>query len=220
MACIKWPQPFACLFWEKCHPSKALPQKKSWQELQNRPSFLPTTKPHPLNVLIEGPPPLYWLGTSKWCFSPCVSSIILCICLPRHSYCSCLISFYYACWACAYLPRCEGCVGFWARIASLAFLMDWVLSGQKFLPFTKLYFCNSFSCYAHGTASCHFCHVGPLGLLPLFLGFLGPFTLSLPLIVPMSLLAFIFAMLAHWVYYLFSWVSSAHLFCLYLLLCP
>ena len=140
MACIKWPQPFACLFWEKYHPSKALPQKKSWQELQNRPSFLPTTKPHPLNVLIEGPPPLYWLGTSKWCFSPCVSSIILCICLPRHSYCSCLISFYYACWACAYLPRCEGCVGFWARIASLAFLMDWVLSGQKFLPFTKLLF--------------------------------------------------------------------------------
>ena len=104
----------------------------------------------------------------------------------------------------------------------LPWLSSWIgyCLGKSFCPLPNFYFCNSFSCYAHGTASCHFCHVGPLGLLPLFLGFLGPFTLSLPLIVPMSLLAFIFAMLAHWVYYLFSWVSSAHLLYLYLLLCP
>jgi len=36
----------------------------------------------------------------------------------------------------------------------------------------------------------------------------------------MSLLAIIPTMLAHWVYYLFSWASLAYLLCLYLLLCP
>ena len=45
----------------------------------------------------------------------------------------------------------------------------------------------------HGFAS----HVGPLGLLPLSLGFLSPYTLSLPLIPLMGLLTVIPAMLAH-----------------------
>ena len=40
-------------------------------------------------------------------------------------------------------------------------------------------------------------HVGLSGLLPLFLDFLGPFTLSLPLMPPMRLLAVILTMLAH-----------------------
>ena len=82
---------------------------------------------------------------SRWCSSPYVSSTILCVyllLLPWHSCRSCLISFYYVCWACAYLPRCVGCMGFWACIASLPFLMDWVMLGQKFLPFqpTELLF--------------------------------------------------------------------------------
>ena len=34
------------------------------------PLFLPTTKPHPLNTLTHGPPPMYWLGTNRWCLSP------------------------------------------------------------------------------------------------------------------------------------------------------
>ena len=52
---------------------------------------------------------------------------------------------------------------------------------------------------AHGPVSYHSWHVGPLGLLPLSLGFLNPFTLSLPFIVPM---------LAHWlVSYHFSHVG-------------
>ena len=31
----------------------------------------PTTKPHPLNPLTMGPPPLYLLGTGWQCFDPC-----------------------------------------------------------------------------------------------------------------------------------------------------
>ena len=89
----------------------------------------------------------------------------------------------------------------------------------SFLGFPRpIYFVFASYC-AHEPVGFHFCHVGPLGLLPLFLGFFGPLTLSLPLIVPMGLLVVIPAMLAYWVYYLLSWVSSAHLLCLYLLLC-
>ena len=29
--------------------------------------FLPTAKPHPLKALTRGPPPMYWLGTNRWC---------------------------------------------------------------------------------------------------------------------------------------------------------
>ena len=67
------------------------------------------------------------------------------------------------------------------------------------------------SCCAHRLASCHSCPVGPLGLLPIFLGFHSPFTLLFHLIVPMGLLAIVLAVLAHWVYYLFSQASTAHL---------
>ena len=59
------------LFWAKCHPSKAFSQKKLWLETQNI-LFSPTTKPHPLNPLTMSLPPLYWLGTSRWCSDPCV----------------------------------------------------------------------------------------------------------------------------------------------------
>ena len=76
------------------------------------------------------------------------------------------------------------------------------------------------SCYAHEPVVCHSCHAGSLDLLPLFLGFHNPFALLLPLVVAMSLLAVIPAMLAHWVYYLFSWASTTHLLYFYLLLCP
>jgi len=46
-----------------------------------------------------------------------------------------------------------------------------------------------------------------------------PLTQWLPLLVPMGLMAIIFAMLAHWAYYLFPWFSLAHLLYFYLLLC-
>ena len=53
------------------------------------------------------------------------------------------------------------------------------------------------SCCAHGFVGCHFYHVCPLSFLALFVGFHGPFTLLLPLVVPMGLLAVIPTMLAH-----------------------
>ena len=53
------------------------------------------------------------------------------------------------------------------------------------------------SCCAYGPIGYHSYHVGPLRLLPLSLGFLGPFTLLLPLVVPMGLLAIIPVTLAH-----------------------
>ena len=53
----------------------------------------------------------------------------------------------------------------------------------------------------------------------LFLGFHGPFTLLLPLVVLVGLLAIILAMLAHWDFYFFPWAFVAHLLYFYLLLC-
>ena len=32
--------------------------------------FLPTTKRHPVIPLTHGPPPMYWLGTCRWCLGP------------------------------------------------------------------------------------------------------------------------------------------------------
>ena len=73
-----------------CHPSKTLPPKEPWQELQNRFSHLPTTKPCPLT---SDPWPhciLYWLGTNWWGLGfvraslPCASKICLLLMrLPR-----------------------------------------------------------------------------------------------------------------------------------------
>lgn len=189
MTCIKWSHPFACLFWVTCHPGKRFPQKKPWQESQNRPFFLPTTKPHLLNFLTKGPSPLYWLGASKWCSNPCVSSIILYVyllLLPRHSCRSCLVSFCCMCWAYAYLPWCEGCMGFQTCIASFRFLSYRL--GIVWVEF--------FALLAHWASS---------------------FAVHFP-VKPMSLLAVIPTMSALRFYYLLSWASPTHLLYLYLLL--
>jgi len=90
-----------------------------------------------------------------------------------------------------------------------AMLAHWIYTSSLGL-LQSIYFTFT-SCCAHRPASCHSCHVGPLGLLPIFLGFHSPFTLLFHLIVPMGLLAVVLVVLAHWVYYLFSWVSTAHL---------
>ena len=42
-----------------------IPLKKLGREPQNRPPFLPTAKPHPLNTLTYSPPPMYCLGTNR-----------------------------------------------------------------------------------------------------------------------------------------------------------
>ena len=51
---------------------KHFPKKKSFGRNPKIDYFPPTTKPHPLNSLTVGPPPLYWLGTSWWYSGPCV----------------------------------------------------------------------------------------------------------------------------------------------------
>ena len=86
------------------------------------------------------------------------------------------------------------------------FILPWAgyYLGRSSCPSSPsdFYLCFSFSCHAYRPVGCHSCHVGPLGLLPLSLGFPSPFTLPLSLINPMSLLAAIPAMLTHCVYYL------------------
>ena len=83
----------------------------------------------------------------------------------------------------------------------------------SFCPFSPLGFCLNcfFFCYAQGSIGCHFCYVGLLDFLSLFLGFYGSFTLLLPLVVPVGLLAIIPIIVAHWAFYLFSWVFIVHL---------
>ena len=38
--------------------------------------LLPTARPHPLLPQSHGPPPLYWLGTGKWCLSLVCASLL------------------------------------------------------------------------------------------------------------------------------------------------
>ena len=99
----------------------------------------------------------------------------------------------------------ETCVGFWACITS--FIPSWNghCPDKGLYPYSPL---GSYSCHSsyssHGPAGCYSYHVGPLGLLPFFLGFPGPLISSLPLILPKGLLAVILVMLAHWACHLFS----------------
>jgi len=124
-----------------------------------------------------------------------------------------------------WMPIFHGLEDVWAFGLTLPpFILPWAgyCLGRSSCPSSPLdfYFCYSSSCHAYGHVGCQSYHVGPLGLLPLSLSFLGPFTLHLSLINPMGLLATIPAMLAHWVYYLYLWASLTHLLYLYLLLIP
>ena len=107
----------------------------------------------------------------------------------------------------------EACVSFWDCIAFFVLSWNGHFPDKGHYPYSPL-----------GSYSCHFfsfpwarCHVGPLGSLPLSLGFTGPLISFLPLILSMGLLAINSIMLAHWACYLFSWASLVLLFHLYLL---
>ena len=89
------------------------------------------------------------------------------------------------------------------------YLFSWVFLAHLLLLF----------CCAYGSVGCHCCHIDPLGLLSLSLDFPSPFTLLLPLVVPIGPLAVIPDILVHWANYLFPWASLTHLFYFYLLLC-
>ena len=69
MACIKWFQLILTSFgWDAI-----LAGHFSQRSLSRNPKidsiFLPTTRPHPLIPLTCGSPPMYWMGTSRWCLS-------------------------------------------------------------------------------------------------------------------------------------------------------
>ena len=122
-----------------------------------------------------------------------------------------------ACLGFVLLPHGVKSVGSWACTTSFySFIGLGIVLAEA--PARPTYY--SFSCHAYGLVGCHSYHVGPLNLLPLPLGFHKPFTLLLPLIMPLGLLAVIPVMLAHWIYFLFSWASMAHLLCFCHLLCP
>ena len=93
-----------------------------------------------------------------------------------------------------------------------------VIPTMLVLPRPTYFIFTSYS--SHGPDGYYSCHVGPLGLLPPFLGFPGPLTSFLSLILLMGLLAVIPMTLAHWAFYLFLWASLACLLCLYLLFLP
>ena len=79
MVCIKWSQPTHTSFGWNAIPARHSSNKLR-REPQNRPPFLPTAKPHPLNSLTHGPPPMYWLGTSRWCHGPLCELHSICVC--------------------------------------------------------------------------------------------------------------------------------------------
>ena len=122
-----------------------------------------------------------------------------------HSTCLCLSPTMWKAWA--------------LGLASPPFIpfVAWTLSWRKALPVQPV---GLPFLLLHFLPCLWACHVSPLGLLPFPLGSCGPFTLLLPLVRPMNLLYVIPVMLAHWIYYLFSWASTTHLLYFYLLLCP
>ena len=135
MACIKWPQPFACLFLGEMPSQQGISPLKSLDRNPKIDLFPPTTKPHFLNPLIKDPPLLYWLDSSRWCFSPYVSSTILYVCLLLllcqicHS---CLVSFNMF----MLIPHNVKSMGSWACIASFYSLrgLDIVLAKSPAHP--------------------------------------------------------------------------------------
>ena len=204
---------------------KIISSKEALAGILKQTYFLPTAKPHPLNPLTEGPPPMYWLGISRWCPGPYACATTICVCLlslPHHSCHSYVVLFCYAYWVVfvSYSVR-----GVWAFGLTLhSFVPSWTgyYLGKDICLYSPLgfHFCHSSSCPSHGPCGFQSCHTNLLGLLSLYLGFLGSFTLSLPLTLLTGLLAIIPIMLAHWACYLFLQATLAHLLHLYLLFLP
>ena len=98
MACIKWSQPVFTPFGRNVILAKHFPKRN----LGRNPRIdliSPTVKPNPLNPLTESPPPMYWLGTHRWCPRACTSATTIWVCLllfPRHFCHSYIIFFCYA----------------------------------------------------------------------------------------------------------------------------
>ena len=124
MAYIKWSQPIHTFFgWDPILVGH-FSQKNLSGNSHNKPHFLPTIKLHPLKTLTRGPPPMYWLGTSRWWSVPLcmLHSIWICFFLAFTPF---LLS------PCLFdsIVRANWCLSFMAwRMCEL--------SGSYFLPFT------------------------------------------------------------------------------------
>ena len=171
--------------------------------------FSLTTKPHPLSPLTEGLPLLYWLGTRGWCSGPsvCVPLPFAFVLFYSHAIFAILAMSHFVVLAMSHSAVCFLSYPPWHRGCGLLSLYYFLLLphglghwlGRSPCPCSPLGFCSCYfsSYYAHGPIGCHSCHVSPLSFLPIFLRFHSPFTLLLPLVMPMGLLVVILAMLAH-----------------------
>ena len=112
------PRPHIPLLGEMLSQQDISPKKLEW-ESHNRPPFLLTVKPHPLNTLTRSPPPMYWLDTSRWCLGPLCMLHSVCICFflafrPFLLLLRCLILLYVLVCVCPLWH--EGCMGFWTHV--------------------------------------------------------------------------------------------------------
>ena len=143
--------------------------------------FFPTPKPHPLSPLTEGPPLLYWLGTSG-----CALAL--------------MYEFHYPLHLSSFTP-----VSFLALLPCLILLC---ISSVHAYPSRhggyRLLGWYYFLLIPYGLG--HW--LAQVPIQPIYWAF--ALVTSLPA-MPMDLLAVIPAMLAHWVFYHFPWASMAHL---------
>ena len=154
MAYIKWSQPTFTSFGWDVILARHLSPKKFEREPKIDPLYLPIAKPHPLNTLTYGPPPMYWLGKSRWCLGPLCMLHIVWICfflaftpflLP-----SCLFDSTICSSWCLSLVAWRMCGLLGSCSLSFILSLDWVLLGWR----------SSSSCWAHVFLSCV---CGPLG---------------------------------------------------------
>ena len=206
MACIKWSQPILSSFWWNAIPAGHSPQRNLGGNPKIDPHFPPIAKPHLLNTLTSGPPPIYWLGISRWCPGPlCVfHSVCVCFFLAFTPFLLLLRCLVFLCvLVCVYPLWHGGYVGFWAYVFFLLSLLRLGIVQAK--AFANV------ACWAF-VLSLFFMTVSLLAynLAILLHRVCHDFVLPLLLIALASLLAGVLAISAHWPINSFLWASLAH----------
>ena len=201
------------------------------------PLFLPTTRPYPLNTLTHGLPPMYWLGTSRWCLGPLCMFHFVWICFfltfTPFSTASMFVWFYCTSWLVFISCGMKDVWAFGLMFPSfhpfLGLDIAWVKtliflpSPCSFLscvwgPLSCGFYYTTSSCLLwfylsfyfllpHGLTGWCSCRASPLLYQFFAQGFLGPLSTSLPL------LGFIgqHSYCASPFHYLIPWASLAHL---------
>ena len=174
------------LFWVKSHPSRTFPQRSLGGNSIRDPVFLPIAKPHPLNTLTRGPPPMYWLGTSRWCLGPLCTLYSVCDCFFL-AFTSLLLLFRWLVFLCI--------------LACVYPLWHGGFLGSCFLPFilSRVGYYPDESCCLHSLLGPRLVVVGFLAINPAILLHCVCHGLILPLLLisPMGLLAGVPIILAH-----------------------